>query len=254
MDISFVIVNYKSQACLTKCLESINGKTGDLLSEIIVVNNDKEKLFGVENIKVVENEKNCGFGTACNLGAKKASGRILFFLNPDTEIITLDFVQVISQMENNGFSIVAPQLIDPSGRPEKWSVGKIITPLGIIKNNFTFFGIKKYWLKSAAGEVDWVSGAAFAVRKDLFEKIGGFDENFFMYFEDVDLGKRIKDAGGKILYAPQYKVLHLGGQSYGDGKKQKAAYYKSQDYYLEKHFGKFSSVLVRLLRKIFRKI
>jgi len=102
--------------------------------------------------------------------------------------------------------------------------------------------------------VDWVSGGAFAIKKDLFEKIHGFDENFFMYFEDVDLCRRASSVGGKILYLPQFTIRHFGGQSYDDTRKQKVEYYQSQDYYLKKHFSRASAFFIALLRKVLRKV
>ncbi|MDO8529729.1 MAG: galactosyltransferase-related protein, partial [bacterium] len=86
--------------------------------------------------------------------------------------------------------------------------------------------------------------------KNIFQEINGFDENFFMYFEDVDLCKRVREKGYKIIYLPEFIVKHLSGKSLKNKREQKRYFYSSQDYYFEKHFGKMTSNLVKLLRRL----
>jgi hypothetical protein len=88
------------------------------------------------------------------------------------------------------------------------------------------------------------------IRKELFEKLKGFDENFFMYFEDVDLCRRVRNLGYKILYYPEFIIKHFGGKSFDSKKEQQELYYKSQDYYFQKHFGKIKVNLLKLIRMI----
>ncbi|NTV41378.1 MAG: hypothetical protein HGA61_03845, partial [Candidatus Moranbacteria bacterium] len=102
--------------------------------------------------------------------------------------------------------------------------------------------------------LDWVSGAAFLINADLFKEIGGFDENFFMYFEDVDLCLRLKRLGKKILLLSKSNVLHFGGRSSNNDLEKKRYYYESQDYYFKKHFGIFQAISIKFIRELFLKI
>ncbi|EKE19477.1 MAG: hypothetical protein ACD_9C00001G0003 [uncultured bacterium] len=250
MDISFIILNYKSEHFLVKCIESIKKHT-DSSFEIIVVNNDTDPISTIlpeENIIIVNNEANVGFSKACNIGADIAKGENFFFLNPDTEIKTGNISDLTSELKNSSVGIVAPQIILPSGEVQPWSVGHEITLWDIIKNNFNLIKSKQLWKKSSLTEVDWVSGAAFAITKKHFGELAGFDESFFMYFEDVDLCKRSRKIGKKILLFPSIRILHIGGQSSKCPLQQKKYYYASQDYYFKKHFGFFQSFTLRFLR------
>lgn len=267
MKLSFIIVNYKSREYLNRCVASIFKNVRGVDFEIIVVNNDEESIsknsffipFSLssgslkreqffEKVKVVEVSKNKGFGSSCNNGVKKAGGEILCFLNPDTEILSDNIKELLSEfIESVG--VVGPKVIDESGEMQKWSVGKNIDLIEVLKNNFGFSESKKVWESDKKMEPDWVTGATMLIRKNLFLKLGGFDEKFFLYFEDIDLCKRAQKAGKSIIYFPKFKVKHIGGKSSRNKKEQKKEYYKSQDYYFEKWYGKKTSWLLGFLRK-----
>lgn len=235
MKISFIIVNYQSEKYLKNCLASIREKICGLEYETIVVNNDKQPLRLSGKIKVIDTGKNIGFGSGCNIGAGEAQGEVLCFLNPDTEIIGEDIIKLIQELEKKeDIAIIGPRLINGSGKTQKWIAGKEITITSILFNNLGYKHNKKIWENEKPTECDWVTGAAMFMRKDVFQKIGGFDESFFMYFEDVDLCKRARQAGYKILYHPDFRIKHWGGRSFFDKKKQKMHYYKSQLKYLKK--------------------
>ena len=253
MDISFIIINYRSKEFLECCIKSVFKHAQSFSFEIIVVNNDEnplEKPSGLGSVKVVEHNKNKGFAQAANLGAKKASGKILFFLNADTEILTTNIHDVLDAFNNQSAGAIAPKLVLPNGSPQPWSVGYEITLWDIIKNNLGCIKSKRVWLQNKTGAIDWASGAALAVSREIFEKCNGFDEKFFMYFEDVDLCKRIRKIGKKIISLPHVLVIHIGGQSKSSTKEQKDQYYESQDYYFKKHFGLISVYTIKFLRKI----
>lgn len=254
MDISFIIVNYRSRDFLKPCLESVFKHARDFSFEIIIVNNDEtflEKMSPSANVQIIEHNINKGFAEAANLGAKKASGKILFFLNADTEFLTSNVQEILSAFNYDAMvGAAAPKLVLPDGSPQEWGSGYEITAWDIIKNNFGFIKSKSVWLQDKTAEVDWASGAALAVFKKTFFECGGFDEKFFMYFEDVDLCKRIRGIGKKIILLPHIKVLHIGGQSKSSTKEQKRQYYQSQDYYFRKHFGLFSVYFIKISRSI----
>lgn len=254
MVISFIILNYRSEKYLEKCLSSIGKNISDLEYEIIVVNNDPEKLklsLDVPALKILDICSNVGFSKACNLGAKIAKGKFLYFLNPDTELLDNDIANSLFLLDKHDIGILAPSLITADGKTQPWGSGTEITPLKTLLTNF--FQTKKPYLSESASvsTVDWVSGAAFLIKKDLFEKIGGFDENFFMYFEDVDLCKRVKNTDKKILLLSSSRVLHHGGGSSENNHDQKKIYYASQDHYFKKHFGLIQSKIITIVRKPF---
>ncbi len=102
--------------------------------------------------------------------------------------------------------------------------------------------------------VDWVSGAAMVVRKSVFTQIGGFDENFFMYFEDIDLCWRAKQRGWQVAVYPKISLIHFVGQSAGGFKQRKKYYYQSQDYFFKKHYGQPAMYILKIFRWPYRKI
>lgn len=254
MDISFIILNYQSEQYLKKCLLSVKKNFSSIRHEIIVVNNDASDLkidFCEPDSQVLNNHDNLGFSRACNLGAKKARGRILFFLNPDTELLDDKLIDFLPFLERESIGIIAPLLMTADGKPQAWSGGKMITPLGtLLRNVFkkkNFFSLTNPPIR----KLEWVSGAAFLIKKTLFERLGGFDEKFFMYFEDVDFCKRVTELGKEILLFSQSIVLHHGGGSVENAQTQKKLYYESQDYYFKKHFGPIEASLIKFIRNIF---
>lgn len=252
MDISFIIVNYRSSAFLERCLQSLEKKVLGLNWEAVIVNNDPRELdlfLTSSNIRIINNGSNGGFSNACNLGAKNSRGDILFFLNPDTELLTSNVSEIINFFSiHKNVGIVSPRLLTSNETNQAWSAGLNVTLWDIIKNNFGFIKSKYLWSVTQKTQADWVSGAALAIKKSIFENVNGYDENFFMYFEDVDLCKKVARTGKKIIILPSIKILHLGGQSILNTKKQKLIYYKSQDYYFKKHFGIFQVFLLKILR------
>ncbi len=224
--------------------------------EIIVVNNDtsenlKDLSFLFPEIKILISPKNFGFGSAANIGANEAIFDILFFLNPDTEIINGKICCLLEEFENNPeIGIIGPRLIDRNGNTECWFLGKEPTLLKTIGNNFGFFSHKKILKNNKKTEVDWISGAAFFVRKDIFKKLAGFDEKFFLYFEDVDFCRRTKQSRWKVLYFPEFIVRHLGGKSFSSQCVQKKHFYRSQKRYFLKHYGKIQAEIIDFLRRL----
>jgi GT2 family glycosyltransferase len=249
IELSIIIVNYQSVGYLKKCVASVFDKAKNISFEIIVVNNSEDVINEISDIKIINSKENLGFGKGQNLGVKNASGEILWLLNADTEVLSGDIQGIIREAQEKG--VVGPKLLDNSGRAQSWSAGVEPTIWDLIKNNLGLKASRKVWQSPKKREADWVSGTSLFIRKDVFQKLGGFDEKFFMYFEDIDLCKRAREAGYKVIYFPEFIIRHFGGKSFENSALQKKYYYQSQDYYFEKHFGKFQSGLVKLLRKLF---
>jgi hypothetical protein len=252
--LSIIIVNFRSANLLPECLFSIQEK---ILSradgEIIIVNNDiNEKLGKIKEIFseviIVDNENNVGYGQACNIGAKKSGGEILLFLNPDTKILSDNINGVLRLMESKKIAIVGSGLVTQDGKNQKWCAGERVDIWNLIRNNLGLSRDNKIGARKKALGLSWVSGAAMFVGHDIFSKLGGFDAKFFMYFEDVDLCKRVNMEGYRVIYYPLFQVFHRGGESFPEKKEQKENYYASQEYYFKKHCGAAQAMLLKILK------
>jgi GT2 family glycosyltransferase len=237
MKLSFVIVNYQSEKYLTKCISSVKEKILGVEYKIIIVNNDDLDLGGLSEAIIINSGKNIGFGAACNLGAKVAQGEFLCFLNPDTEIVSENIRDLLSEFEKDEkLSIAGPRLVDEKNNTQKWIAGKEITIWSTLLNNLGYKRDQKIWESAGKIECAWISGASMFIRKDIFQKLGGFDEKFFMYFEDIDLCRRARQLDCRVLYFPELEVKHFGGKSFLDKKTQKKYYRVSQLRYFKKQF------------------
>jgi len=257
MKLTIQIVNFRSRHYLERCLFSISENLpASLCTEVIIVNNDEKPLDrtiadigGGFAIQIVEIGENVGFGRAHNTGFQISRGEYVLFLNPDTRIspgVLVGMLDVFARDQKIG--IAGPLLVDEVGNIEPDCFGNRRTPLSTIGRKI--FQRSKN-LEQAGEEVfetDWISGGAMLVRKGVFEKMGGFDEKFFMYFEDVDLCLRAKKAGHKIAVNPKARIFHESGKSFASEQEKKRHYYTSQDYYTRKHFGRAATSLVKLLR------
>lgn len=251
--ISIIIVNHKSEKYLKGCIESIFKKFDkNLIFEIIVVSNDGESINDEikeysSRIKIINCAENKGFGAANNLGSKKANGELLFFLNPDTKMLSENISEIIKGFSDNNVGIIGLGLVTPEKNIQKWSAGNEVNLFSVIKNNL-FFTKDRIIEEELKKEVSWVSGAAFIIKNSFFSELSGFDEDYFMYFEDVDLCQRVKIVGKKVIFDPSFKVLHYGGGSFSDKKAQKKEYYLSQDRYFRKYRGSIETFFLKLIR------
>ena len=261
--ISVIIVSWNVREFLVPCINSIIAKTSFKDYEIIVVDNASSDgtVETVKNrfpsVKLIENGENLGFARACNIGAKKARAKYLFFLNPDTELREKALDNLLSFLEKNmEADAVGAKLLWPDGNYQesyRRFPGTFFSILEVFEFHYYFPGnslklCSVYGPKSfeKSQEIDWVVGAAFAVRREIFGKINGFDEDFFMYSEDVDLCKRIKNAGGKVYFCPDSKVVHYRGKSSESSDVRGSEYYKSLYLYHLKHSGNAKAFVFRL--------
>ncbi len=259
MELSVIIVNYRGWSKLRECLSSLLKDDGPGAGiEIIVSDNCSAdgNLAGFSaefpSVKFVENIHNGGFAYGCNRGAAAASGSYFLFLNPDT-IASKDSVH---QLLEKGSSAAANSLsscyqVDGKGK-ESIAYGRFITPftltgtMRLITRLSGAQGTMKY-----TGDImkpDWVSGSVMFIRRVYFYELGGFDEDFWMYFEDMDLCKRIRNSGGEILYHRGISIIHShGGSSRVNIKTTaltKTEVLVSKHLYVAKHFsgaGRFVS-------------
>ncbi len=208
---TIIIVNYNCYEDLVRCLESIINNTHNNY-EIIVVDNASTNgtthfiQSKFENVKVIFSKKNLGFGGGCNLGALHSNGTFLLFLNPDT-IVTHGWFEALIQVLQSDSSIgLVTSKILLSHHPEKINTcGNNVHITGITQCRG--LGYPKDLLNKIE-DVLAISGAAFAIRRSLFEALEGFDEDMFLYMEDTDISVRAKLAGWRCVYVPESVVFH----------------------------------------------
>jgi N-acetylglucosaminyl-diphospho-decaprenol L-rhamnosyltransferase len=202
---------------------------GDLTREIIVVDNASlgelaQVAKNYPEVKIIKSEKNLGMGGGNNLGAKKSLGEFILILNPDTTVKGNAILKLHQYLkENKKAGIVGPKLLNPDGSLQYscFRFPKIYTP--ILRR--TFFGkfapqeISDFLMKdfnhAETRAVDWLMGSCLLARREIFEKDGFlFDEKYFMYFEDTDLCRRVKEKyGQEVVYYPEAVVVHDHGRA-----------------------------------------
>jgi len=260
-DLSVIIVSYNTKDLTLQCITKIQCalSKGTLNAEIIIVDNNshdgssealKQYAQSHLNVKVIYNIANEGFGKPNNQGLAQAEGRYVLYLNSDVLVLEEAFLDVlIKQMDDNplqGALTVRVNLesgsIDPAshrGFPTVWrsfcyysGLERVTTKIPLL--NILFGGYHLTNLSLAKRhEIDTPTGAFFLARKDILDVLKGFDEDFFMYGEDIDLAFRIKRLGYSIVYDPSYTVLHLKNQSGIKSKNSAATQQKTRNYFYE---------------------
>ncbi len=217
MDLSIIIVNYKSKAKLINCLDSI-GKSdlSDLKYEVVIVDNDSgDDLSDLKyEYKFVSSPKNLGMGAGNNLGIKNSQGEFILISNPDIVYEPNTIKTLFLYLKNNlEVGLVGPKLLNSDGSLQYSCVRFPKFYIPILRRTFVghFFParLNHYLMKNEdhdiVREADWLLGACFMVRRPSFEL---FDDRFFMYFEDVDLCRQIKNKNLKVIYFPIVTVIH----------------------------------------------
>jgi len=257
MELSVIIVNYNVKHFLEQCLYSVQKASKNLDVEIFVVDNDSadgstqlvKKKF--PRINLIENNKNLGFSAANNQAARKATGRYILLLNPDTVVEEDTFEKIIGFMdahpEAGGLGV---KMIDGKGNFLPESKRGLPTPWVAFYKMFglskIFPGSKKfgkyhltYLKENEISEIEVISGAFFLIRRSVLEITGLLDENFFMYGEDIDLSYRITQAGYKNYYFPETTIIHYKGESTKKGSLNYVkVFYTAMIIFVNKHFSR----------------
>ncbi len=272
--LDIIIVNWNSGNLLSKCINSIKNATDNSfgLNRVVIIDNSSNdgSLEKFENIKlpltIIENVQNLGFAKACNQGAKESQADYLLFLNPDTSLFKNSLNEPITFMqriENTNIGIIGVQLVDEMNNvsrtcsrfPNAFSL--VYMSLGLDRLFPKIFPghFMTDWNHKESKTVDQVMGAFFCVRRNLFEKLNGFDERFFVYFEDLDFSLRSKEYGFKSYYLASAQIYHKGG---GTSEKIKAVrlFYilRSKLIFCKKHFGALSFLLIFLITILFEPV
>jgi GT2 family glycosyltransferase len=254
INVSIIIINYQGLQHTIQCIESIRTTQSGAQWEIIVVDNGSSD-GSVEAIKakypaikVLAQQQNLGFGKANNIGARESTGKYLFFVNNDT-IFKEDIVTPLSRFleENSTYGAVSPLLLNADGSYQH-STGYFPSLKNERRTQKDTNEIKSIPENRIPQEVDWVSFAAVMIPRLAFEQIGGFDERYFMYFEDADVCLRLKKAGWNTVYFPKSALVHLGGASWlpAQTSRIRYEYRRSQLLFYALHRSISEQILVRL--------
>ncbi|MDP2209679.1 MAG: glycosyltransferase family 2 protein [Bacteroidota bacterium] len=266
--VSIIILTYNGLSLTRQLLNSLKKNVDIKNNEVIVVDNAStdntvaELKKEYDWIQVIENEANIGFGAANNLAAKIARGEILLFLNNDV-IVEDDFItQVVQKLSNDTIGALGPKILNPD-HTFQLSAGRYPTVLNELEDKFVYKYYRRIgWLRKSVENkfskeklVDWITGASLFIKRKVFNEIGGFDEKYFMYFEDKDLCKRVRDLGYNVVYFPDVRIVHLLGQSsnIAQAEKLRRIYRESQRYYYLKHRNKIENFILNLYQNSFRK-
>ncbi len=229
--ISVVIVNYRVPALLRECLLSLRASRDAGPVEVIVVDNNSgdssQAMVASEfpEVRWVGLKSNAGFGKACNAGGRMAGGHYLLLLNPDTVVREDTLAACAAFLEQHPEAgLLGPKILNPDGSLQVSCRRSFPTPLVAF---YRFTGLSRLLPKSRVfgrynltyldpdqtAEVDAVSGSFMMMPRELFLRLGGFDESFFMYGEDLDLCRRVHEEGAKVYYYPGTQIVHFGGRS-----------------------------------------
>lgn len=224
MDVSIIIINYKTEELTVNCLESIKQKTNGINYEVIVIDNDSQDA-SIDNImkahpwaKYIKSSENLGFGKANNLAAKEAVGKYVFFLNSDTELINNAIKILFDFMENapKDAGACGANLYYPDGSINFSYTTYFPTLLShILYRSYMikFYSAENFNTTEEIKKVSQVIGAHLFMRRDIFNEIGGFDPFYFMYVEDTDIQKTLSLRGLHVYSVPKAKIMHLQGAS-----------------------------------------
>lgn len=234
MKLSIIILNYQTKNLVKQCLKNIVNFNLPFKHEIIVVDNDSRdgiaKMLKQEFplINFIQSDRNSGMGAGNNLGIKIAWGEYVLILNPDVVVLENSLEKMIQFLDNRlQIGAVAPKLLNPN---RTYQQSRYKFPEFFLLPAFIRTGLKKisqkklaeYFMNDVPGDsahkIDWARGSALMIRRNVLEKIGGFDPKFFMYMEDMDLCRRIWHLGFEIWYLPEAEMIHYYARESDSGQ------------------------------------
>ncbi len=265
---SFVIVTYESQDTIESCLESLS-RHNTKSFEIKIIDNsttwltiDAIRQFQLRHpdlsVEVVKPQTNLGFAAACNIGARASQGEFLFFLNPDTELLNDAASALASCLQEHSEAVAAgPMILNTDGTvtrtcrylPTLW---RILLDMSGLDRCVGKYKMTRFTHRDARS-VEQIIGAALFIRRRSFDEIGGFDERFFIYFEEVDLCKRLIESGKTIWFWPAAQVRHLAGISCEANPvraRMICTLRRSRTAYFRKHFGTRGWIGIKVLNTL----
>ncbi|MFC2031389.1 glycosyltransferase family 2 protein [Chloroflexota bacterium] len=265
IDLSIIIVSWNVRDLLRQCLTSITDapSTSSIKTEIIVVDNASHDgspeavRDEFPHVQLIANKTNLGFTAANNQGLARAEGHLLLLLNPDTEVLADALTTMTRYMgDHPDVGALGPQLrySDGSLQPSRRRFPTMATAMAestVVQEWWPDNRIlRKYYMTDTPDEtiqpVDWVVGACLLLRRGVYEEIGGLDEGFFMYSEELDWCRRMKDAGWEVVYLPTARVIHHEGKSSEQAVPARHIHFQgSKVRYFRKHHGAVRGEMLR---------
>ena len=264
MRCSAIIVTHNSGAAIRECLEALASEHCD----IVVVDNASsddtvrrvEEFVAWSPARLVANEENRGFAAAVNLGAREAEGEVLLILNPDAIAEPGAVAALVRCIDATGAGAVGGALLEADGQPARGFAFRRIATLAPLVCEALL--INQLWPGNPVNrryrclnadylqqqEVEQPAGACLAVRRTMWDKLGGFDEQFFpVWFEDVDFCKRLREQGAKVFYCPEARFRHGGAHSVGQlsFRDKQVYWYGNMLRYARKHFSAGQTAILR---------
>ncbi|MDD2673422.1 MAG: glycosyltransferase family 2 protein [Flavobacterium sp.] len=255
MQLSVIILNYNVRFFLEQCVLSVQNALETIDGEIIVIDNNSQDdscemmKQRFPNVKLIQNNENIGFPKGNNIGVAQAQGEYICILNPDTVVAEDTFTKVLAfAQKQSDLGILGCKLIDGAGNflpeskrgiPTPWVAFTKVTGLYKLVPKFRIFG--KYYAQhlseNETGKVDILVGAFMFMRRDLYLEVGGFDEDCFMYSDDVDLSYRVLKEGKSNYYFHETTIIHYKGESTIKDEMYMKRFQEAMNFFYKKHFS-----------------
>jgi N-acetylglucosaminyl-diphospho-decaprenol L-rhamnosyltransferase len=268
VDLSIVVLSWNVCDLLRQCLNSVacdHPSSADhppLTAEIIVVDNASSdgsvEMVRAEfpDVRLIVNPANRGYTGGNNDGISAATGRYVMILNPDTAVLDDALAAMVAYADaHSDVGVVGPQLLNPDGSVQSSRRRFPTLMTGLFESTWLQplappSVLRRYYVldqpDDATQEVDWLFGACLLVRREVIQQVGALDEGFFMYSEEMDWCRRIRQAGWKIVYLPEAQVIHYGGKSSDQVAVQRHIYFQtSKVRYFRKHHGALTAGVLR---------
>ena len=269
--VSVLIVSLDTKEYLARCLEALTRGADAITTEIIVVDNgstDGTQRLVAERfptVQVIQSASNVGFGAANNRGARTARGRALLLLNSDCDLRPGALPRMAAELaRDSAVGAVFPRLVNADGTLQPSIHGGLPSLAGLVGDVFFLSALRhrvyrtrvlNRWLlrserrrHAASRDVAWGGAACMLIRREAWDAVGGFDERFFMYWEDVDLCKRLREAGHRLRYIPDAVAVHHWGKSTAQRPASMLREaYRSRVSYFDKHGPGARSTIARWL-------
>lgn len=262
VDLSIITVSWNVRELLQACLASVARGRGDLNLEVIVVDSASSD-GSAEMVKeefpwvtLLAQQENVGFPRGNNIGMAQSRGRYLLLLNPDTEVIADALPRMVAYLDAHpDIGALGPQLLNPDGSVQSSRRRFPTLATGFLESTWLagqFPGIHEHYYAldlpdNAIADVDWVVGACILVPRDVYEQVGPMDEAYFMYSEELDWCRRIKDTGRRVVYYPEAQIMH----HYGKSSEQAIVarhinFERAKLRYFRKHHGQTAAGVLRV--------
>lgn len=260
-ELAIILVSHNCRPYLQTCLASLEPGLSSLSTEVIVVDNNSsdgtqaqvERFF--PKVRLIQNRENLGYARANNQGIRGSDSEFVLLLNPDTMVPGGAISSLLDELKKRpNAGAIGPRLVNETGLVQV-SFGKKVSFLAEMKQKLFLNPYYQVRLRFSARprEVGWLSGACLLLRRQALEEAGLFDENFFLYFEDIDLCYRLRERGYRLIFFPGVEVVHRGGATTSNQRRSsRLEYRRSQVYFYEKHNSRLSLFLLKVyLRLVF---